>query len=84
MRDVPIAQSPVSVIYFGALDGNADAPDFAFGTSGGDAPADVREIRPGLIEVTATSPLGGCVTGDVGHYRWSVSDDGVWLTMSEP
>lgn len=80
LRDAPIAQGPVSVIYFGALDGNPEAPDFAFG---GDAPAGVREIGPGLIELTSTSPLGGCVTGDVGNYRWSTSADGVWLTLAE-
>ena len=78
VRDAPIAQGPVSALQFGALDGNPDAPDFAIG---GEAPADVREISPGLIELTATSPLGGCLTGDVGHYRWSTSADGVWLTM---
>jgi hypothetical protein len=81
LRDAPIAQGLTSVIYFGALDGNPDAPDFVLG--GAEAPADVREISPGLIELTATSPLGGCSTGDVGHYRWSTSADGGWLTLDQ-
>jgi hypothetical protein len=80
LRDAPIAQGLVSALQFGALDGNPDAPDFAIS---GVAPADVREIGPGLIELTSTSPLGGCLTGDVAQYRWSTSADGVWLTLSE-
>ena len=80
----PIVQEQVSSIYFGHLDDNTSAPDFAIGGPGGDnAPSRVREVSPGLIEVTATGSLGGCTIGDVGHYRWSTSADDAWLTMTE-
>ena len=85
LRESPIEMGTVSSIYFGALDGNPDAPDFAIGGPGGgewNAPARVREIGPGLIELTATGSLGGCRIGDVGRYRWSTSTDGAWLTLT--
>jgi hypothetical protein len=71
-------------IYFGHLDDNASAPDFAIdGPGGPNAPSAVREISPGLVELTSTGSLGGCTVGDVGHYRWSSSVDGTWLTMTK-
>jgi hypothetical protein len=82
-RDSPIAQGLASTIYFGSLDGNPGAPDFAIdGPGGTNAPANVQEIGPGVLELTATGALGGCTVGDVGHYRWSTSGDGTWLTMA--
>jgi len=78
LRDSPIAQGPVSALEFGALNGDPKAPDFAIS---GTAAADVRETSPGVIELTSTGALGGCHTGDVAHYRWSISTDGVWLTL---
>ena len=82
-RESPIAQGLASTIYFGSLDGNAGAPDFGIdGPGGTNAPATVEEIGPGVLELTATGALGGCTVGDVGHYRWSTSGDGTWLTMA--
>ncbi len=78
LRDSPIAQGPASVLQFGALNGDPKAPDFAIS---GTAPARVRETSPGVIELTSTGAIGGCHTGDVAHYRWSISTDGVWLTL---
>jgi hypothetical protein len=78
LRDSPIAQGPVSALQFGALNGDASAPDFAIS---GSAAADVRETSPGVIELTSTGALGGCVTGNAAHYRWSTSADGTWLTL---
>ena len=85
LRDSPIVQGRLSSILFGALDGNPDMPDFAIGGPGGgewNAPASVREVSPGLIELTSTGALGGCTRGDIGHYRWSTSTDGAWLTLT--
>jgi hypothetical protein len=86
LRETPIVQGPLSSIYFGALDGNPEAPEFAIGGDGGgewNGPAKVREVAPGLIELTATGSLGGCTIGDIGHYRWSTSADGLWLTLTK-
>lgn len=84
LRDSPIVQERASSIYFGALNGDPAAPDFAIGGPGGgewNAPGTVRETAPGLIEVVARGSLGGCTIGDVGHYRWSTTADGAWLTL---
>jgi hypothetical protein len=79
----PIVQDGMASIYFGHLDNNASAPDFAIGGPGGDnAPSRVREVSPGVIEMTATGSLGGCTIGDVGHYGWSTTIDGTWLTLT--
>lgn len=84
MREASIAQDHVSSIYFGALDGNQAAPDFAIaGPGGANAPSRVREVGPGVIELTAIGSLGACTIGDVGHYQWSTSADGTWLTMTK-
>ncbi|MFL5641967.1 MAG: hypothetical protein ACJ771_06465 [Chloroflexota bacterium] len=78
LRESPIAQGRVSALQFGALNGDATAPDFAIS---GTAAADVQETTPGVIRLTSTGALGGCSTGDVAEYRWSISGDGVWLTL---
>jgi hypothetical protein len=80
LRESPIPQGPVSALQFGALDGDPTAPDFAIS---GTAAADVHETSPGVIRLTSTGALGGCSIGDVAEYRWSISGDGVWLTMSK-
>lgn len=80
----PIVQGRVSSITFGHLDDNTSFPGFTISGPGGDnAPATVRETRPGLVELTATGSLGGCTIGDIGHYLWSTSADGAWLTMTK-
>ena len=84
LRDSPIAQALASGITFGHLDNNDAFPDFTIGGPGGpNTPSSVRELAPGVIELTATGSLGGCTVGDVGHYQWSTSADGAWLTMTK-
>lgn len=86
LRESPIVQGPLSSIFFGALNRDTTMPDFAIGGPGGgewNAPASVREVAPGLIELTSTGALGGCTRGDIGKYRYSISTDGAWLTLTK-
>ena len=81
LRPSPIVQGPTSVIQFGGFADNPNA--FAIDTTAEPAAiSDVREIAPGLIALTSIGSLGGCTIGDVGHYRWSTTADGAWLTMA--
>jgi hypothetical protein len=86
LHTVPsLAQGPNSVIVFGALNATSDTPDYAVDLPGKEPTqrSTVKEIAPGVIEVTSQSALGGCAPRDAGHYRWSVSADGEWLTLGK-
>ena len=68
-------------IYFGHLDDNASAPDFAIdGPGGPNAPSAVREISPGLGRAHST---GRSVAAPwrCRSLPVSISVDGTWLTM---
>ena len=81
LRESPIAQGSLSSIQFGALDGSSMPPDFAIGSSQPASPSDVGGSVTGVDRTDRNDPAGGCSIGDVGHYRWSVSEDGAWLTV---
>ncbi len=71
-----------TAILFGALDGNAAAPDFS--VSGPEFTPNLRSTveapEPGVISLTSEGASPNCSKGDVGTYRWSISADGQWLT----
>jgi hypothetical protein len=80
--DNPEPARDTIAILFGALDGNALAPDFM--VSG---PASTPNLRstveapePGVISLALEGASPNCSKDDVGTYRWSISADGQWLT----
>jgi hypothetical protein len=86
LRPVPgLEQGTLSVIRFGATNATSETPAYAVDLPGKEPTqrSRVMETAPGVIEISSLNALGQCASHDTGHYRWSVSADGGWLTLAK-
>jgi hypothetical protein len=83
-RGTPVEEPDITTIVLGGSAMDRFAPEFSI-----DIPGRTRRLgsnvvapEPDVLRFTLSTPgSADCGLRDVGHYRWSVSEDGQWLTF---
>ncbi len=86
-RGTPVEGADVTTIVLGGSSMDTSAPQFSLdwpGMSTRRLGSNVVEERPGeLLFILGLPGVTDCEARDEGRYRWSVSEDGQWLTLDQ-